>query len=365
MKKIIFYSYSLDGGGAEKVCQMLANRFALENGFLVYLILIDRRGVFLKSLNSDIKIISHVKFFIRFKIFNFLSLIYDIWCIKPDYLISFAEWPNFYSGLTKFIARKKIRLIYTEHNTKTFINDYKTYGVSKFINKLSIFSYSKADNIICCSKKVKEEVTKVLPNQLTSVIYNPVDCKQALELSKYPVNVEFNQDKVNLVAIGRFHPQKDYKTMLQAFEKAYLTNENLALYILGDGIQQAEIEELIKGLNSRNSINLLGFQDNPFSYLVKADALIHSALFEGFGNIFIEALSVGTPILTTDCDTPIEIINHKLQGTIVPVSNVDALAQAILNQPKKNEEIVQSCLERSKMFDIEKCFQQYKFELMK
>lgn len=360
MKRILFYCNSLEGGGAEKVCQMLSNRFAQDNDYQVNLVLIYKKGVYLNGLSKNIKLLSSDSALKRYTIYNLFFFAKSVWLYKPDCVISFAEWPNFYAGLANYFFWNKVKIVLSEQNTKTFINDYKIYGVSKLINKVSILSYRNADKIVCCSRKVMEKVNEVLPNQSKKVIYNPVDCQLASYKSKESLEQNLNDKKLNLLAIGRLHPQKDYKTMLKAFDLAYEQNENIELYILGEGEQRAEIENLIGKLKSKNSIYLLGFKENPFSYLAKCDALLHSALYEGFGNIFIEALSVGTPIITTDCDTPREIINDPQQGTIVPVSDYQALAAAILNQPKKNGLIISSCVERAQYFDIENCYLEYK-----
>jgi len=364
MKKIIFYCYSLEGGGAEKVCYMLANRFSREKEFKVYLLLIDKKGPYLKHIEKNIEIIASNSFLNRFLLFNFIFLLKTLWGIKPHYVISFAEWPNLYAGLAK-VFFKNIMYVFSEQNTKSFINDYKIYGISKWIHLLSIFSYKNADKVICCSKKVQSSILGVFQRQCTLVIYNPVDCKYALLKAKEQVDIKMDSKALNLIAIGRFHPQKDYLTMLKAFERAYQVNPNIVLYVLGDGEQRNEIEFFISKLSSKGAIHLLGFKDNPFSYLSRSDVLIHSSLYEGFGNIYVEALSVGTPILTTDCDTPREIIESELHGTIVPVSDDLALAKAILEQPKKTKEIVDSCIERAYFFDIESCYSKYRQTLVK
>jgi glycosyltransferase involved in cell wall biosynthesis len=360
MKRIVFYAYSMEGGGAEKVCQMLANRFSEEAGYKVYLILIEKKGSYLKYLNNNVKIISISSFFSVFKIFNLIMLAFYLKKTRADCLVSFAEWPNFYAGIYDFFKKNKIKKIYCEQNTKSFINDYRIYGVSSLVNRLSIISYNRADQIVCSSYKVYQTVKSSININSISVIYNPVDCLLAKELGGKPIPIDLNPFALNFVAIGRFHPQKDYKTMLLAFDKAYKVNKNIELFILGDGEQRSFIVQIIDGLKSKDSIHLMGFQDNPFSFLSKADALIHSALFEGFGNIFVESLSVGTPIITTDCGTPREIILDPLQGVIVPVSDIAALAKAILKQPKKNSQISDSCIVRSQFFDVESCFVKYK-----
>ena len=360
MRRVIFYAYSMDGGGAEKACQLLANRFSKDSNYKVYMLLLVKRGVYLKNISQSVRIISYPAFLSHFKVFNLLALAYYVRTTKANCLVSFAEWPNFYAGLIRSLSRRKVHKVFSEQNTKTFVTEHKSYGVSSLVNYLSVFAYKRADEIVCCSHSVCQSVKSILPNSPTAVVYNPVDCVAARKLANENDSPSFDLLQLNFVAVGRLHPQKDYEMMLHAFDKAYQINNNIVLYVLGDGDQRNFLESLANKLQSKNSIVFMGFQDNPYSFLSKADALLHSALFEGFGNVFVESLAVGTPVITTDCNTPREIMSDPLHGTIVPVSDVDALAEGILRQPKKDKVISDSCIQRSKKFDIEQCFVQYK-----
>lgn len=374
MRKLVFYSGTMEGGGAEKACYMFANRFAEDKNFKVYLFLNEKRGPYLKNLNANIEVVElfniknkYFKYIFlkisRFNFFTFFSLMIKLRKLNSDIIISFAEWPNLYNGLLKYIFRNKIKCILFEQNVKTFINDYRYYGISKFLNWLALISYSNADKIFCCSEDVLREVKKKITDKHSVVIYNPIDCKQNIDLSSKDLNDSFDPQCTNFVAIGRFAKQKDYPTMLKAFEEAYFIKKNITLYILGEGSEKDSLINLASSLSSKERIHFLGFVDNPFIYLRNADALIHSALFEGFGNVFAEAISVGTPILTTDCNTPKEIIKNSLQGTIVPIGDFKSLGESIAKQPKKNEKIINSCKNRALKFDIENSFKEIKIEL--
>lgn len=362
MKKILFFCYSMEGGGAEKICKILANDFALNMEYQVSLFLIKNKGVYLKQLNKSIKIIHPNKYLRFFNILNFVKLLRVVFNLKPNYLVSFAEWPNFYSGFLKYFF-KNIKIILSERSSKTFINDYKVYNVSYLVHWLSKISYRKADKIICCSKSVRNGVAEVVKNDYLTTIYNPIDVEESLKKSKELTSKFIDLTLRNFIALGRLHPSKDYFTMLKAFDYAYKKNNLINLYILGEGKLKKDLLDFKETLESKNKIHFLGYIENPFPILAKCDALVHSAVYEGFGNIFIEALSVGTPIVTTNCNTPKEIMTEELHGSIVPVGDHVLLGEAILKQPKKNEEIIKSCIERSKFFDINNFLKSFKREI--
>jgi glycosyltransferase involved in cell wall biosynthesis len=364
----------MDGGGAEKSCYMFANRLSLEFGYSVYIFLNEPRGAFLKFINPCIIVIplftfknKYIKFllnvFTQFNIFTFISLVYKIHKLKPQSLISFAEWPNLYAGLGKFFFSNQMSVFLFEQKLNTFINNYKFYGVSPIIKHLSVKECSKADKILACSQQVKLSVRQQIRDKPISVVYNPVDCKRSNQLSNQYCVLDINPTCINFVAIGRLERQKDYPTMLRAFEMAFYFKKNIVLYILGIGSEKNNLESLVMNFESKNSIHFTGFVENPFAYLKHSDVLIHSALFEGFGNVFVEALAIGVPILTTDCSSPNEIIINSTHGQIVPTEDVDALCKSILKQQKKNDFVIQSCKERARDFDIEKVFLNFKNEL--
>lgn len=361
MKKIIFISYSMSGGGAEKVCYLIANELNKNSLFSIDLVLFKKEGEYLKEIDPSIKIHMLSPVLLKFALIGKILALAKIFrTIKPDIIVSFAEWPNTISSFAKRISVPNAKLFINEQNTNTFINNYKLYRVSWITHCLAKKSYMTANTIICCSKAVENSVLESLKKKVTKVIYNPVDIDLAKLKSKEFLSHPFlDQKNIILTAIGRFHPQKDYETMIKAFSIAYKLNQNIRLFILGTGNLKSNIENLTIQLKCSDAISFEGFQDNPYKYLVRSDTLIHSAIFEGFGNIFIESLSSGTPVVTTDCNTPKEILENSLQGTIVPVGDINTLSDAILKVKKKTTTISAICMTRAMDFNLPKIAKEY------
>ena len=91
------------------------------------------------------------------------------------------------------------------------------------------------------------------------------------------------------------------------------------------------LEQLIQRLDLQEVVHLPGFVSNPYSYMAKASLFVLSSRWEGLPTVLIEALCCGTPAVSTDCPSgPREILQHGRYGRLVPVGDVNELAQAIL-----------------------------------
>jgi glycosyltransferase involved in cell wall biosynthesis len=103
------------------------------------------------------------------------------------------------------------------------------------------------------------------------------------------------------------------------------------LVILGEGPDRSRLEKLVVGLGLCDDVALPGFDENPYSAMRHATAFVLSSLYEGFGNVLVEALAVGTPVVSTRCPVgPDEIITDGVTGLLVPPADDEALAQSIL-----------------------------------
>lgn len=359
-KKIYIFIYSMVGGGAEKVALLLSNKF-IQKGIDISIVLLQKEGVFLEQIDKKIKIYNLNSIISKIggifgKIFIFSSFLMKH---KPDIVLSIGEWPNTIAPMSVKLIPYKPKVVLTEQSTKSFLNS-EEYNVSKLVRFLAKKSYFYAENIICVSNAVKEELLKenLIRKKLT-VIYNPVDIE---EINKKAVeDVEYswlkNKNVPAIIAAGRLHPQKDYQTMFRALELV-LKVKKVHLIILGDGPLREELISLCVQLGIKNFVDFIGFQKNPYKYIKKADLFIHSARYEGFGNIFAEALACGQKIVTTNCGTPCEILEEGKYGNIVPVGDYRSLADAVLLSlsEKHNPDFLK---QKAQEFSIEKISKKY------
>ena len=134
---------------------------------------------------------------------------------------------------------------------------------------------------------------------------------------------------LRLLAVGNLIPIKDYSTLLAAF--ALLRQRvDAQLLILGEGNCRNELEAQATKLGIEGSLYMLGFVKDPSPYYHRADLHILSSAGEGFGNVIVEALAAGTPVVSTDCPSgPREILCNGKFGRLVPVGDASKMAWAM------------------------------------
>ncbi len=107
-------------------------------------------------------------------------------------------------------------------------------------------------------------------------------------------------------------------------------NIDSRLIILGTGVLQDTLSDLADRLNLSEVVDFVGFQSNALPYFRHADAFLLSSRCEGFGNVIVEALGCGTPVISTRCDHgPSEILDDGRYGVLVEPQNPAALAEAM------------------------------------
>jgi glycosyltransferase involved in cell wall biosynthesis len=232
--------------------------------------------------------------------------------------------------------------------TQRFVNGFKVVTNEQTTPSLSIRSqpaagtvlkmmrrlYPKADRIVAISQGVADDLISLLnlPHEKVTVIHNPVITPELFEQAKQPVSHPwFEQNRLLVIlAVGRLTKAKDYPTLFRAFSLVRQVRP-AKLLILGEGEERANLERLAIELGIQNDVSMPGFVDNPFAFMAKASVFVLSSAWEGFGNVLVEALACGCPVVATDCRSgPREILDNGRYGRLVPVGDHEALAKAIL-----------------------------------
>ena len=172
-----------------------------------------------------------------------------------------------------------------------------------------------------------------LPRERITTVYNGVDLRRLDELAASPVaDPWFESDApAVLMAVGRLAPQKDFRNLLEAFARVR-SRRGVRLVILGEGPERARLESLAADLGIAADVKMPGAVLNPFAYMARASLFVLSSAWEGFGNVLVEALACGCPIVSTDCPSgPREILDGGAFGPLVPVGDDEALADGIIH----------------------------------
>jgi glycosyltransferase involved in cell wall biosynthesis len=193
--------------------------------------------------------------------------------------------------------------------------------------------YRQADGVVAICNEMRSEISTVRKISLDQiqVIYNPILISEIRRKGNESSGHEWC-DKATapiVLAVGRLQRQKDFATLLRAFQLVRL-RQNAKLILVGEGEQREFLEKLARDLNIQEDVDMPGFSANPYAYMARASVYVLSSLFEGLPNALLEALAIGVPIVSTDCKTgPGEILRGGLDGHLVPVQDHVTMARVI------------------------------------
>lgn len=327
MKKILFISTTLGGGGAERIISYLLNEFSQEQDKEVILLLLKKEGnSYLDYVSSNVKIINlDITTRIRYAVFQILGKILSI---NPDVCyIGLDKLNIMFAMFLPIMKLRKIHFIVRETNVLSL--QYNSRNI--FIRVLYKYLYNLYDVIIAQSKDMRQDlikVWKILPEKII-LINNPVRIDDVINKSHELSSVDIPVKKRKLIAIGRLTGQKGYDILLQRMAELEPFIP-FHLLILGEGPLREQIEEQIQQLNLGEYVTLLGFQENPYSFLGQSDGIILSSRHEGFPNVLLEANSLGLPIFSNQCLGGInEIVIEGINGITCDFEDKEAFQKAL------------------------------------
>ena len=132
-----------------------------------------------------------------------------------------------------------------------------------------------------------------------------------------------------ILSAGELGARKDFATLLRAFAMLR-ARRPCRLVLIGRGKQREQLLKLADTLGISEDVDLPGFVENPYPYMAHADLFAFTSLWEGLGLVLVEALALGTPVVSTDCPSgPSEILQQGRFGQLVPVGDAKALASAM------------------------------------
>jgi glycosyltransferase involved in cell wall biosynthesis len=327
---VAFCVYCLDGGGAERALLNLARGYANQH-YRVELVLFSATGAYMNQVPPNVHIFDLQS---KNSLDGLLKLIQYFRRRQPKCLISTMHFANELCVLAKCLSGTSSTLIVNEQNTLSREIRGKN-RFKKLVLPLAVrMLYPGADRIVAVSEGAALDLAKTgkLSPQKVDVIHNPVIRDELFEQAKQSVSHPWFApgSPPVVLAIGRFVPQKDFPTLVRAFAKVCAVS-NARLVILGSRAEYEPIDELIQELGLQDSVATPGFTDNPYAYIARSAVFALSSLWEGLPTVLIEALALGIPVVSTDCEHgPSEILAGGKYGTLVPVGDSDALAKGIL-----------------------------------
>lgn len=188
----------------------------------------------------------------------------------------------------------------------------------------------------CCttnSQQVANSLRKrgLLSSEKSRVIPNGVDIASlsAPTDERFRIRNQLGLAPTEFVwlAIGRLLPQKDYPTLLEAFQP--LATAPARLLIAGRGPLLDELQEQAQQLGIASQVTFLGVRDDIAALLAAADGFVLSSAWEGMPNVVMEALAAARPVVATQVGGVSELVETGKSGLLVPASDPGALSQGM------------------------------------
>ena len=263
----------------------------------------------------------------------------------PDVVISYLTRANILCLLA--LAGTRVPTVATEHNPPG-LRDAPLHGLW---NALRRTLYRRAAQVVVVSRGLAEHYRWIDPGKL-SVIYNFLSPERGRAQETFGFLAPGCR---YIVGTGRLEHQKRFDVLIEAFKRIEGDCPGWNLLILGEGSLRPSLTALVDSLGLKQRVAMPGRVADPRAVFGRCDIFVLSSENEGFGLVLVEAMSVGLPVVSFDCDFgPREIIAHGVSGLLVPPGDVAALAQTMGNLVADSilrERLASGGLEAVRQFD--------------
>lgn len=314
--RIATVSYLHGAGGAERQILMLSN-FLANKGHEVHLIVLNQYNT---RYSIDDKVIQHDLSQLergRFRILQRWKALYkELNQIKPDVTVNF----NFQSVYFEAVMPHKVcgKIVYSERGDP-YDKEY-----SGILGLLRTLSFKRTDGFVFQSEGARDYFNNSVKKR-SVVIHNPV----SIPIDKYPIPAVREK---KIVSVGRLHPQKNQKLLIEAFAKVHQSYPDYKLEIYGDGRLQDELNMRIESLGLRKCATIYPSRKDIWDCIFNATLFVLTSDYEGMPNVLMEAMALGVPCISTDCRPggARTLIDDGENGYIVPLRDVEALSSKMI-----------------------------------
>jgi glycosyltransferase involved in cell wall biosynthesis len=266
---------------------------------------------------------------------------------RPDIVMPFLSY--FITALAVGLSGGRARVVFNQGTPTSGFLDDPDFPWGRGLRR-QVFTavtrlfYARADAVVVTSQGVADDLIARygVPPAKVRVLHNPVDLDAIAAQAAAPLeDAALEGERPVLAAAGRLAGVKNYPLMIAAVEDV-VARRPAYLWILGDGPERARLESLARDHGVGRFVRFLGFQPNPFRYIARADLFVLTSTYEGFGNVLIEAMACGTPVVATRSPGTVEIITDGENGVLVdhdPPSIAGAIRD-LLAAPARREALV-------------------------
>ena len=331
-RKICFVLPSLNGGGAERAAVHIIN--GLDAGrWDRSMFLFAREGPYLAELLPSIRIAS-ADTPSRWRRWNAVRSF--IAAERPEIVMAFLSFFSVLSAARAANAGAKV-IFNLQTPMSEFLTDadyqWRQGGHKTAFSAVTRVGYGATDLIVATSQGVARDLTGAFgvdPDRIR-VIPNPVDLDRVRAARGEAVDERLLPpgDGPLIVAAGRLADAKNYPLMIESFA-ALRQRLPARLCILGQGELEGQLRQLIAARGLTDSVRLAGFQSNPWKYIARADVFLLTSRYEGFGNVLIEAMACGVPVVATVSPGTADIVRDGVDGLLIATHTPRAIADALM-----------------------------------
>jgi glycosyltransferase involved in cell wall biosynthesis len=330
-RRVCFVLPSLNGGGAERAAVQVLNGLDAAT-WDRSMFLFERTGPYLHDVDTGVTLESSPH---PSRVSRWRSLRSFVRQARPDVVMAFL---SFGSALTAARAASTgAKVVFNQQTpVSAFLTDadyqWRRGWRRAAFTTGSRFVYGAADLIVATSRGVADDLTRnfgVSPD-LMRVLPNPVDLGVVRARAAEPIasSEQLRTGDPVVVAAGRLADAKNYPLLIDAIAKLRASLP-ARLFILGQGELEPELRRQVADRGLTGAVTFLGFQSNPWKFIAQADVFALSSHYEGFGNVLIEAMALGVPVVATASAGTRDIVESESTGLLVNSHTVDGFATAL------------------------------------
>jgi glycosyltransferase involved in cell wall biosynthesis len=243
---------------------------------------------------------------------------------QPNILHSHGYKSNFYAW--RALSNKRIPWIVTNHG--------KRVGMKLSVyNRLNIFFMKKADRIVAVSQSLADEMTKKgISSTKIVVIDNGINLQRFANLPKnndLRKSFGLNGNNTIIGTVGSLTEEKGHVYFIEAARQVIDKNPECRFLIVGDGIQRQFLEKKTADLGLTDKVIFTGSRKDVPEILPTLDAFVLPSLKEGLPMALLEAMASKVPVIATSVGAIPKVIEHGINGMLIPPKNSDVIAEAI------------------------------------
>ena len=327
--KVCFVVPSLADGGAERVAVTVLS--GLDGArYERTLYLFSGTGVYFDRVAPDVRIVTAAR---RSWLGRLMELAMFLRTARPDIVMPFLSY--FITALAVTLSGSGARVIFNQGTpTSGFLDDpdfaWRQPWRRRVFAAMTRMFYRRADAVVVTSAGVADDLAANyrVPRAKIRILHNPVDLNAVVQSASEELDQPLDAGAPVIVAAGRLAGVKNYPLLIAAIAEV-CRRTPVRAWILGDGAERASLEQQVRDERMEAVVSFLGFDRNPWRYIARADVFVLTSRYEGFGNVLIEAMACGTPVVATRSSGTSEIIEDEVNGLLVD-HDAAAVAAAIV-----------------------------------